>query len=62
MEGCKNPCGFRRQLRVIPGYLMRSEQAILDEDEDPVGDYLSGHHRNDSVAKTFHPSNENQMS
>ena len=54
MEGCKNPYGFRRELRLIPGQLMRSDQAILDEDEDSVGDYISGHHRNDGVAKTLH--------
>jgi len=41
---------------------MRSDQAILDEDEDSVGDYISGHHRNDSVAKTLHPSNEKEIS
>jgi hypothetical protein len=33
---------------------MRSEQTILDEDEDSVGDYISGHYRNDSVAKPLH--------
>jgi len=58
MEGCENPCGFRRELRVIPGQLKRSDQAILDEDEYSVGDCISGHHRNDSVPKTIHPSND----
>ena len=61
MEGCKNPYGFRRELRVTAGQLMRSDQAILDEDEDSVGDCVSGHHRNDSVPKTIHPCNENKL-
>src|SRR5262245_11615377 len=59
MERCKKPCPFRRELRVIPGSLMRSDQAILDEDEDSVGDCIRGQHRNDGVPKTFHPSNYN---
>jgi hypothetical protein len=40
----------------MPEWLMRSDQAILDEDENSVGDYVSGHHHNDSVAKTHHSS------
>jgi len=40
---------------------MRSDQAMLDEDENSVGDCVSGHHRNDSVPKTIHPCNENKF-
>jgi len=56
MEDCKTPRGFWRELRVMPEWLMRSDQGILDEDENSVGDYVSGHHHNDSVAKTHHSS------
>ena len=35
MERGKNPCPFRWKLRGIPGSLMRSDQAILDETRTP---------------------------